>query len=233
MKKYLFIILISLTSTPTFSQIRIGFQGGLNLNDLESDEGPGGEDLEDTKFRAGFNLGVMADVALSEQFSFQPSLIYTSKGTSINNEILQDSDYGRLKLNYLEVPLLFNYSFTDQFSGFAGPYFAYGLGGVTKIKFDGEKEEIDYKTIGGEIDASEYFSVEEEYFNSVDYGLNFGVGFNLSESATIRLGYSLGLNNLNVDIIDDTDDGIDDSFDADDEKAFNRVLSLSFIYFLN
>ncbi|MDE0470385.1 MAG: porin family protein [Ekhidna sp.] len=237
------IILISLTSTLTFSQVRIGFQGGLNLNDVAGDKIEDDSYVGNTKFKAGVNFGVVADIALQEQFSFQPGLLYTSKGTSEKG--LEDDDYNMVRLDYLEVPLLFNYSFTDQFSGFIGPYFAFGLGGVDKYKFiNGQKGEVDYKATGGEVKLSELRFAEEAYliselipedeeicFNNVDYGLNFGVGFNLSNEATIRLGYSLGLNNLSVDIIDDIDD-IDIIFDADDRKVFNRVLSLSFVYYL-
>ena len=94
MKKYLSIILISLTSTLTFSQVRIGFQGGLNLNDFVGDF-EGDFVFEYTKFRAGFNFGIVADVALSKQFSFQPGLLYTSKGTSSDNGLFQDDNYIR------------------------------------------------------------------------------------------------------------------------------------------
>ena len=58
----------------------------------------------------------------------------------------------------------------------------------------------------------------KEIFKEIDYGLNFGVGYNFSEQLAANVRYNIGLNN-----IAETEPG-------DNTKAKNGVFSFSLAY---
>lgn len=77
--------------------------------------------------------------------------------------------------NYLLVPIMAKFYATEQFSLEVGPQ----VGFLMSAKYDGE----DIKDL----------------YNSTDFGLNFGAGYNVSENINIGVRYSLGLSNV-VDV---------------------------------
>jgi len=74
------------------------------------------------------------------------------------------------KLNYLRIPIMAKYYVADGFSLQAGPELAFKAGGDDTVK-DSAK--------------------------SLDYGLGFGAGYELSSGLMFDARYNLGLNNIN------------------------------------
>jgi len=232
MKKLISATLLLFLTTVAFSQIRFGIQGGASLNDYRYNISDESVEAQDTKPRGGFNIGLVAEVTLADKLKFQPGLQFTTRGTSFDDEGLGDDEYSRSTVNYLELPLNVSYTVLENVNVFAGPYLAFTLGGTTKDRFSGISEEFDIKPVSGELKVSE-IDASNDYINNFDYGINVGFGYNLSENMNLRLGYTLGLNNMFFDVVDDLDDGFDESLNADEIKVFNRSLSLSLIYFFN
>lgn len=228
-RSYLLVFGLTLLCLNAFSQAKIGLRGGINLSNVAIDFEDSNEENE-TKIRLGFNLGLTTEVELNDKLSFNPGIVFTSKGFSVDD--LEGDDYDRIIINYLEIPLDFEVSFSDQFSAQVGPYVAFGVGGKNKFKFSGEEDEIDIEFKSGEVNASESFSSDAGFIERLDYGLNIGLNYKVNSVAKIGIGYGLGLNNLVLEVIDDIDDGFDDSQSSDD-KVFNRVISLNFTYLIN
>lgn len=246
MKKLNIFFALIFLACLTFSasaQIEIGIKVGGNLSNIHQDFKDSDEEMP-TKMKVGFHVGLTSDIPINEMFSFQPGLLFTTKGYNYDlDELVEEDDnpvkstnavevdgYMRTSLNYIEIPL--NIAFkTGDLQIFAGPYLAVGIGGKHKADFsysimgyeETEKYEIKLKPAFGEVDYEE-LGEDEDAFSALDYGLNFGVGYRLGP-VLIQGAYSLGLGNITPKYKDDDDN------DRSDYKMTNRVITLSVSYF--
>lgn len=110
--------------------------------------------------------------------------------------------YDRDIYNYLEIPIHFAYKL-DAFQIYAGPYVAIGIGAKNEwdnistyddgevYRYEGENR---YKPVFGEVGEGDISSGESP-FRALDFGLNFGIGYEVGP-ILINAGYSMGLGNL-------------------------------------
>jgi len=117
------------------AQISIGAKIGANFADTRVDGLLGNLAPEQTTF-TGFTAGIVAEIPMSDAFSFRPELNYIQKGFTVSQSfdvdlIGIDMEIGakaRTRINYLEMPLLLKYSIgSDQAKVYAiaGPSIAY------------------------------------------------------------------------------------------------------------
>ncbi|WP_108803898.1 porin family protein [Aquimarina sp. Aq107] len=185
MKKGILIIVITVLglSTVNAQDFSLGVKGGLNFTTLT-----GGNNSE-IGWTTDFNLGVMAEIKISEKFSLQPELMYSGQGYGSD----VDSE-GIIALNYFNVPLMSKYYVTKGLSIEAGPQIGFLL-----------------STKGG-------INTNKDQFKTMDFGVNFGLGYKLDNGLYFSARYNLGLSNIN------NIDGISD-------KNRNGVFQLSIGYF--
>jgi len=183
-------------------QVKFGAEAGLNLSTMTLKTM--GMSV-DPKAVPGFHIGMVTDITLIENLTLQPAFLFSTKGTKYKIS----TEEGTITPFYIDVPVNLAYSFkinpdVPKISVFAGPYFAYGVGGTYKI--------------GGESQAINYGSTDEDDLKAFDMGVNFGAGVTVKE-LFISLHYGLGLANLSpatsVDI-----------------NMKNRVFGISVAYFL-
>src|SRR4030095_4562128 len=115
-------ILLSLkafTQDNGWNALKLGVKGGVNFSNLYVD------DVDDENMKAGLNLGLFAKIPITKRLSFQPEILYSSKGSKITyNNILGSGTY-RFNLNYVEVPLLAVVNIAGPLNLQAGGYVAY------------------------------------------------------------------------------------------------------------
>ena len=194
MKKVLFILAIAIAATGSVNaqDVKIGAKVGLNLANITGDF-----DGDDLDAKTGFNLGVFAEISLSDKLIFQPELLFSTQGAK-----LEETNYNySLKLNYLNIPLMIKYAVTDKFALELGPQVGFLLSANEEETFNGE-------TASDEEDV-------KDYFKSIDFGLNFGASFDVSEKIIIGARYNLGLSNIS---------------DIEDINVKNSLFSLSVGY---
>ena len=120
MKRILLVLLVAvMTANFTFAQIKIGLRAGVNLAKLAGDEADEANDMGfDTKYKPGFQLGVVMDIPLkNENFVFQPGIIFSQTGTKFNGTESEDVYGYTIKakvdasstLNYIQIPANFQY----------------------------------------------------------------------------------------------------------------------------
>ncbi len=210
MKKLQFFLLALLVSVGASAQTIIPKVGGTFSNFAFSDDIKDGLFGLDPKFKLGFQLGVGYEIAVAESFAIQPELLFTQKGAMIE----ESGDKVTFTLNYLELPIMFKYKFSNFYVN-AGPYFAYGLGGKVKVKPDGGSDESYKIKFGDEpSNGSDDFYLD----NALDFGFQIGGGVLVMEKIIIDLRYGYGFGNL----IDEVD-GIDN-------KWQNRSIQLTVGY---
>jgi hypothetical protein len=116
MKKLFFamaVLCVTAFSTTVHAQsgfLRFGLKGGANLGKLD---GKGYKD----GFNLGYHLGGFAQINLTKGFGVQGELIFSSTQTKTTDDFSQIYNTGNLsdngktiKLNYLSIPLLANFS---------------------------------------------------------------------------------------------------------------------------
>lgn len=140
-------------------EIKFGAKGGLNFATLTGDVS------NDVDYVTAFNVGILAEIPLTEKFSFQPELMYSGQGYSIGDDVVA--------LSYLNVPLMGKYYVWKGLSLEAGPQIGFLLSA------DDEGEDV------------------KKLFKSVDFGVNFGVGYKLQNGLNFGARYNLGLSDLN------------------------------------
>jgi opacity protein-like surface antigen len=167
-------------------------------------------DVENPSSLIGFQVGGFAEFKISDKFSIQPELMYSTQGgkdsyseTGSGYSISFESD---VKLSYLNIPLMAKYYATPKFSIEFGPQ----VGFLLSAKSDWSVSGTDGSESGSE-DIKD--SVE-----SVDFGLNLGAGYDFTEKLSAGLRYNFGLSNIAK-----TEDG-------DNIEIKNGVFSLSVGY---
>ncbi|MBL7840044.1 MAG: PorT family protein [Cyclobacteriaceae bacterium] len=198
---FLGFLLISATSVAVAQDsdngLRVGIKGGLNVTNLYVD------DVDDENPRYGFHLGVYTQLFQSDVFAIQPEILYSTKGTRIeDNSDLYDATLD-FNLNYIDIPVLAVFKLGDAAEIHVGPYFGYLLNANVDVD--------------GDVDGSD--DIDRDNFKSWDYGISAGVGFNVGP---VQLGarYNYGLQKI---ADSDLADGI-----LGDSKNSNAQVYVSF-----
>ena len=183
-------------------EAKFGIKGGLNLATFSGDT-----DGLDLKSKAGVNIGGFVEVKLSDKVSLQPELLYSMQGTKIDQFELNDGNQtflvdANINMSYINVPIMLKYYAAEKFNLEVGPQVGFLLSAKTVAKANGNEAEEDTK----------------DNFKSVDFGLNFGTGYDFTKNISAGFRYNLGLANIAK-----TEAG-------DDSKISNSVLSFSLAY---
>lgn len=209
---YLFLcalILSPFANTSAQSKsVTFGIRAGVNFSKSSTTVDDISYGLNGKDAKTGIQLGMTADFQISESFYFQSGLSFTTKGVVFKDE---DSGIGgidpntrryrdsKVNLLYLQLPIMGAYkakvSSNTKLVVFAGPYFAYGVGG--KIKFDSS-----FSSSGGYLpDNEDLNSFGERKLKRFDLGLGSGIGLEY-KNYCLSLGYEWGLSNINRDSYD-------------------------------
>jgi len=201
MKKIMLTALIAVITMVSVNAQNFGAKAGVNFAYISGDL------TDDLDSRTSLHIGVMAEFEISDKFSFQPELLYSGQGAKYSESESGYSYESTTKLDYLNIPLMAKYYVAEGFSLEAGPQ----VGFLLSAKDEWE-DNFDGDTDSGSDDIKEDVS-------SIDFGLNFGVGYKLDSGLNFGARYNLGLSNL----IDDTDEL--------DFKWNNSVIQISVGYF--
>ena len=125
------------------------------------------------KLRFGYQLGAIFEYAFRPSFSMQTGLFMTSKGT---NDFFDNED-SSVNAVYLEVPITASYRIpiyrNTNLLFNAGPYVAYGIMGITKLKqFDNALP----NEMGGTVTINELNTFGDNALKNFDMGLQSGIG---------------------------------------------------------
>jgi len=119
-----------------------------------------------------FHLGGFAQFAINDKFAVQPELLYSAQGAKYTFFGLSTT----ANLNYINIPVMAKYKVADAFSIEAGPQLGFLMSATLAS--------IDYK----------------DQCNSTDFGFNLGAGYDLNETMSLGLRYTMGLTNVEKDV---------------------------------
>jgi len=184
MKKSVLIITLALfgiTAVSAQEYIMFGVKGGANFSTFSGD---GVNAFNDPNGRTSFNLGLLAEIPVTDKFSVQPEVLYSGQGYDIADR--NNADDIEYQLDYINIPVLAKFYVVDGLALEAGPQVGFLV-----------NSQIDYKpssSNNGEI------SLSEDQFNKVDFSAALGASYKFRGGFFVNGRYNIGL----TDIYDDT-----------------------------
>jgi hypothetical protein len=146
---------------------KFGLKGGLNVSNVMS------TDIEDNAIRTSIHIGAATEFVISDKFSIQPELLFSGQGYSDQTP----GNYSRLKLNYINLPVLAKYYVAERLSVEIGPQLGVLVSGKERTN-----------------DSNDSVS----NLSTIDFGLNAGLGYEFTSGVFFQGRYNLGLNNINT-----------------------------------
>ena len=171
MKKLL--SLVACVTLISYGAMAQGVSGGLKLGLNLANQTISSTEIDgftvSPSFRPSLHAGGYLTAMLSEKFGVQPEILFSGQGYKQNG--------GTLALNYITVPVLVRYNFTELFSVHAGPQI--GVLMSAKAKADGGDDE-DMK----------------DMMKSTDIGVAIGVGIDLPMGLNFGARFVKGFSNV-------------------------------------
>ena len=166
MKKIVSIIAISLfiVTSVTAQETHFGIKAGVNASSVEISNG------DDYNSKAGLHIGGLAHIHISRQFALQPEIIYSMQGGQDESENI------KLRLNYINIPVLAQYMINDGFRLQTGPQLGFLVSGKSKV---------------GDLERN----VKDD-LSSVDFSWAFGAGYLFPSGFGIDARYNYGISNI-------------------------------------
>lgn len=174
MKLYLVTIITALAMTVSSvnaQSINVGTKIGLNSYTIHNDNGPGFDS------NLGLHAGIFGHIHLTRQIGLQPELVYSMQGASRGN-----TNYN---LDYINIPVMFQYFFDNGFRLQAGPQ----LGLLVRGKAVNNNATVDIK----------------DNYNITELGLSVGASYvHLPSSFGIDARYNYGLSDISKNSLVDS-----------------------------
>jgi len=167
MKNYVIAFMMSMLLTGTLSaqSVNLGVKGGLNVYNVSNNN--------QYNPKAGVHLGLLGHIHLANtsKWALQPEIMYSSQGARIGESA------NRLNLDYINVPVLFQYMFDNGFRLQAGPQLGFLVNANTVVE-------------GNKIDR-------KDDYKGVDLGLSLGASYvHPPTGFGIDARYNLGLTDI-------------------------------------
>lgn len=151
--------LLLFVGVASAQHVNIGIKGGLNAYTFTD------KSVFDNDLRFGGYIGLIGHMHLAKQIALQPEVVFSMQG---------DKD---ISLNYINIPLMFQYMYDNGFRLQAGPQLGVLVGAKSKIL----NVQTDVK----------------DNFESIDLGLGIGVSYvNPATNFGVDFRYNHGLTNI-------------------------------------
>lgn len=150
------------TPSTSSSKIKFGLKAGLNVSTLSN---------MDMNSKAGFYGGVFANIPVTKDFSIQPEALYSATGAKGKG-----GDETKLNLEYLSVPIMFQYNALPNLYVEAGPQFNF--------------------LIDARLKKSASTGAFKSATNSFDFGIGLGAGYYFTKNIGVNVRYTAGLSDI-------------------------------------
>lgn len=168
MKKLLLVIvaLVLVGGVQAQTEISVGPKFGWNITNISN--------IPASKNKMSIHLGGFAEFRFNNFFALQPELLYSRQGYRMKDDGMK----GKIRVNYLNIPILAKLYVLDGLSVDLGPQLGFALNAKRKIKNDGETVKRKITNI-----------------NTCDVSFAIGVSYEY-EQFMLSARYNLGLTNV-------------------------------------
>lgn len=140
-----------------------------------------------------FGGGVQAEISFNELISLQPEILFSSEGSKATfhyvDETAEVNSVERIRLSYLNLPVLLKWSVSKRFSIEAGPQIGYLLAAKDNYEWTA--------TITGATVQESGSADVRDSFRTFSFGAAAGSTFNVSEKIYLQLRAYKGFSNIN------------------------------------
>jgi outer membrane immunogenic protein len=181
--------LFTVTAGATIPGVGIGVKAGLNFTNTSGDNwftNVNGVTEQGKKTLVGFVGGGFVTLNLTSSFAIQPEILFTQKGAEYSGQYNNVAYKMETRLNYLEIPILFQVYLMPQSSStvkiFAGPALSLKL-----------SSSFTHQSVAGL-----NFPTNDD-FSKTDWGTVLGAGLDFGThgmSLSLEARYTIGLQNL-------------------------------------
>lgn len=200
MKKIITTALLSASILGFSQKADFGVKVGLNIANLNGYQ----DTFVDSKPIAGISAGVFAEFPLSETLAFQPEVLFSTQGGEYNFTKGEYSEKTNIKLNYVNVPLMFKYKQKGLNVEF-GPQL--GVAVLGSIRVEGNNGFT--PTESTKVDMFKKENYSKKIGSRYDFGLNFGLSYDFTRNVFASARYTWGLTSIfdkgiHTDVFGDT-----------------------------
>lgn len=156
-------------------QIRFGIKAGANLSKIG--EFKFADQYYDSKYKAGFQAGIYAEIPLGTSFAFLPEATFTQKGGKVEETILGTTGKIESTVNYIDVPFMIGYRATPELTIFAGPQVSFLASQKTTVHSNGEQVGED--------------NTDTDNLNKSLAGGAAGIGYRIGNNLNINARYTM------------------------------------------
>lgn len=170
------------TRPMSSSDVRFGIKAGMNVSSLSKNE-----TLEDQGSKIGFNAGVFANIPVAESFSIQPEVLYSQYGDKYDYVVAGNRYSYANHLDYVTVPVMFQYNFIPNLYVEAGPEFGFMVSAKNKAKNETNNDVL--------AESGNY----KDNFNTFNVGIGLGAGYYFTDNIGITARYVAGVTDIAKD----------------------------------
>ncbi|AZA59876.1 porin family protein [Chryseobacterium indoltheticum] len=170
------------TRSMSSSDVRFGIKAGMNVSSLSKNE-----TLEDQGSKIGFNAGVFANIPVAESFSIQPEVLYSQYGDKYDYVVAGNRYSYANHLDYVTVPVMFQYNFIPNLYVEAGPEFGFMVSAKNKAKNETNNDVL--------AESGNY----KDNFNTFNVGIGLGAGYYFTDNIGITARYVAGVTDIAKD----------------------------------
>lgn len=164
--------------TPSSNPVSFGVKGGMNVSSISKTEG-----LDDQKSKIGFNAGVFANIPVAASFSIQPEVLYSQYGEKSDYKLGNTTISNSTKLDYITVPVMFQYNALPNLYLEAGPEFGFMVSAKNKVKNEST----------GQSSTTDNY---KDNLNTFNFGIGLGAGYYFTPNFGITARYVAGLTDI-------------------------------------
>ncbi len=184
MKKIILVTFaLSLSAIYSYAQLGFGAEAGFNASDYHVKMSG---NTASTDYKFGARVGILSDIALSDNFYFQPGVYYLNGGykTTITGGTVETI------VHSIQIPLNIQYKIgalgSNRFFVGAGPYVDWNKDGYSHLRAGSIDSRSDLKIGSTVIDQ----------LKAIDLGIGANVGYQITEGLFVRFRYQMGFLNL-------------------------------------
>lgn len=179
--KKLFLGAAIAVSSLTFAQ-QFGAKAGVSVSSLSEDA-----TLSDQESKVGFNAGLFMNAPLGQNFSIQPELLYSQYGDKAEATVASNKYSYTRSLDYITVPVMFQYNATPEFYLEAGPELGFLVSAKNKVKNE---------TTGNTVTETSNY---KDDLNGFNFGLGLGAGYYFTPNIGLTARYVAGFTDIAKD----------------------------------
>ncbi|WP_160137738.1 porin family protein [Chryseobacterium sp. c4a] len=172
---------LAFAQTTSSSPVAFGVKGGMNVSSLSKNNG-----LDDQKSKIGFNAGVFANIPVATSLSIQPEVLYSQYGNKSDYTLAGTKYSASTKLDYITVPVMFQYNALPNLYLEAGPEFGFMVSAKNKFKNESS----------GQSSTTDNF---KDNLNTFNFGIGLGAGYYFTPNLGITARYVAGLTDIAKD----------------------------------